>query len=125
MRIPVIASYKDEYESAYLRIVDGRPVVDLYKQNKDAKYTQDCLTLEHGLYLLADKLNRPIAEDETVQYVDGNPANLAPTNLKLVQGTPATWEAPAATPRLENINSLPSTPGKPRPVGLKTDRRRA
>ena len=125
MRIPVIASYKDEYESAYLRIVDGRVVVDLYEQNKDAKYSQDCLTMEHGLYLLADKLDRPIADGETVQYVDGNPANLSPSNLELVQGTPATWEAPLATPRLENVNSLPSTPGEIRPVGLKTDRRRA
>ena len=125
MRIPVIASYKNEYASAYLRIVDGRAVVDLYKQNKDAKYTQDCLTMEHGLYLLADKLNRPIAENETVKYVDDNPANLASENLELVQGTPATWEAPLATPRLEGINSLPSTPGKLRPLGLKTDRRRA
>lgn len=125
MRIPVIDPYKDKYASAYLRIVDGRTVVDLYKQNKSAKYTQDCLTMEYGLYLLADKLNRPIAEDETVQYVDGNPTNLDPANLKVVQGSPTAWEAPPATQRLENINSLPSTPGKLRPLGLKTDRRRA
>ena len=125
MRIPVIASYRNEYASAYLRTVDGRAVVDLYEQNKDAKYTQDCLTMEYGLYLLADKLNRPIAEDETVGYVDDNPANLDPANLEVVQGSPTVWEAPLATPRLENINSLPSIPGKLRPLGLKTDRRRA
>ena len=125
MRIPVIDPYKDKYASAYLRIVDGRTVVDLYKQNKNAKYTQDCLTMEYGLYLLADKLNRPIAEDETVQYVDDNPTNLDPANLEVVQGSPTVWEAPLATPRLENINSLPSTPGKLRPLGLKADRRRA
>jgi hypothetical protein len=125
MRIPVIDSYKDKYASAYLRNVDRRTVVDLYQQNKNAKYTQDCLTMEYSLYLLADKLNRPIAEDETVQYVDGNPANLDPANLEVVQGSLADWGTPPTTPRLENINSLPSTPGKLRPLGLKTDRRRA
>ena len=125
MRIPVLPPYKEEYASAYVRNDNGTLVVDLYKANTEAKYTADCLSLIYANYKLAEKLNRRLEDGEIAVFMDGDSTNVTLDNLELGEGPAVEITPPTATPKLENIQVMPSARREPRPVGLKTNRNRA
>lgn len=125
MRIPVLAPYHEEYACAYIRNDEGTVVVDLYKTNPEAKYSEDCLTLTYADYRLAEKLGRRLKKSETAAFIDGDSTNTNLDNLELGSGPAPQTTPPTVTPRLENIQVMPPKRREMRPVGLKTDRSRA
>lgn len=125
MRIPVLMPYHEEYACAYIRNDEGTVVVDLYKSNPEAKYSDDCLSLTYADYRLAEKLGRRLVEGETASFVDGDSTNTNLDNLELVFGPAPHVNPPTVTPPLENIQVMPPKRRELRAVGLKTNRNRA